>query len=107
MGIHYIASVRIIAKKILCDFWRRHADAEQPLKAWHREVALAVWKGPADVKRFYPSASILPDDRVVFNIKGNTYRLVVAVRYEFQIVYIRFIGTHSIMMGLMRGEYEY
>jgi mRNA interferase HigB len=95
MGIYYIKSVRIIAKKNLRDFWKRHADAEQPLKAWHKEAALSVWKSPADVKRLYPSASILPDHRVVFNIKGNTYRLVVAVRYEFHLVYIRFIGTHS------------
>ena len=95
MGIYYIGSVRVIAKKILRDFWKRHADAEQPLKAWHRETALAVWKSTADVKRLYPSASILPGDRIVFNIKGNTYRLVVAVRYEFRIVYLRFIGTHS------------
>jgi len=95
MGIPYIDAVRIIAKTILRDFWKRHADAEQPLKAWHKEASLAVWKSPADVKRLYPSASILSDNRMVFNIKGNTYRLVVAVRYEFHIVYIRFIGTHS------------
>lgn len=95
MGISYITIVRIIAKKILRDFWSRHADIEQPLKAWHKEAASAVWKGPADVKRLYPSASILPNNRVVFNIKGNTYRLIVAVRYELRIVYIRFIGTHA------------
>ena len=72
MGNIYIKGVRIIAKKILRDFWGRHADAEQPLKAWHREVAFAVWKSPADVKRLYPTAGILPENRLVFNIKGNT-----------------------------------
>jgi mRNA interferase HigB len=95
MGISYIDGLRIIAKRILRDFWLRHADAEQSLKAWHKEAAFAIWKSPADVKRWYPSASILSDNRVVFNIKGNTYRLVVADRYEFHLVYIRFIGTHD------------
>lgn len=95
MGILYITIMRIIAKKILRDFWNRHADVEQPLRAWHKEAMDAVWNGPADVKRSYPSASILPNNRVVFNIKGNAYRLIVAVRYELHIIYIRFIGTHA------------
>ncbi len=96
MGICYIDTVvRIIAKKILREYWIRHADSEQPLKAWHKEALLAEWNSPADIKRAYSSASILPGNRVVFNIKGNTYRLVVAIRYDFHIVYIRFIGTHS------------
>ena len=91
----YLDDVRIIAKKKLRDFWKRRADCEQPLKAWHKEATHLEWRTPADVQRLYPSASILPNDSVVFNIKGNTYRLVVAIRYEFHIVYIRFIGTHS------------
>ena len=74
---------------------QHHADSEQALKAWHKVTQLAIWKSPADIRRIYPSASILPNDRVVFNIKGNNYRLVVAIRYDFKIVFIRFIGTHS------------
>jgi mRNA interferase HigB len=93
--ILYITLVRVIAKKILRDFWQHHADSEQALKAWHKETQLAIWKSPADTRRIYPSASFLPNDRVVFNIKGNNYRLVVAIRYDFKIVFIRFIGTHS------------
>lgn len=64
------------------------------MRAWYTEAKKAAWKGPQDIKTQYRAASILQNNRVVFNIKGNTYRLVVAVKYEFQIVYIRFIGTH-------------
>ena len=76
-------------------FWLVYRDAEGPIKSWFLEAKKATWKTPADVKEHYSSASILADNRVVFNIKGNTYRLVVAVNYRFQIVYIRFIGAHQ------------
>ena len=87
--------MRIIAVKTLKLFWKRHNDTEQPLKAWYAEVKAANWRSPAEIKRFYRSASILGNNRVVFNIKGNSYRLVTAVNYNFNIVYIRFIGTHK------------
>lgn len=70
------------------------ADAKQPLDAWFREVKKAQWTTPADIKEKYKSASIVGDNRVVFNIAGNKYRLVVRINYKAKIVYIRFIGTH-------------
>jgi len=87
--------VRIIALKTLKLFWEKHPDAESPLRAWYTEAKKAAWKSPQDIKTEYRTASILGNNRVVFNIKGNTYRLVVAVRYDFQLVYIRFLGTHA------------
>lgn len=86
--------MRVISVKTLKLFWEKHPDAESPLRAWYTEAKKARWKGPQDIKTEYRTASILRNNRVVFNIKGNTYRLVVAVKYEFQIVYIRFIGGH-------------
>ena len=86
--------MRIIAKTALRNFWARHPDAEQPLRAWHSETKRAAWKTPADVKLQFRSASILRGERAVFNIGGNKYRLVVKINYSFGVVYIRFIGTH-------------
>jgi mRNA interferase HigB len=81
----------------LREFWERdgRGDAMQPLVAWFREAEVAEWRSPADIKRHYATASFVGDDRVVFNIGGNKYRLVVAVRYELGIVFIRFVGTHA------------
>ena len=87
--------MRIIAKKILRDFWEAHVNSEQQLKAWYQETSKAEWKNPNEIKKEYPSASFLPDNRVVFNIKGNHYRLIVKVNYDYQMIWIRFIGTHS------------
>lgn len=87
--------MRVIAKKILREFWTRHPDCEQQLKAWYQEADTAQWKGPADIKRDYPAASILENNRIVFNIKGNHYRLIVRINYHYQMVWIRFIGTHA------------
>jgi mRNA interferase HigB len=88
--------VRIFNRSTLQEFWEKHADAEQPLRAWFAEVSKAKWEATTDVTRRYRSADFLPGDRIVFNIKGNTYRLVVAVKYRpFYCVYIRFIGTHA------------
>jgi len=70
------------------------ADAEEPLLAWFREVEKAEWNGPSASKK-YRNASIVGDNRVVFNIKGNDYRLVVKINYPYRVVYIRFIGTHA------------
>ncbi len=86
--------MRIIAKTALRNFREEHPDAEQPLRAWHSEAKAAAWSAPADVKAKYRSANILRGGRVVFNIGGNKYRLVVKVNYPFHVVYIRFIGTH-------------
>jgi mRNA interferase HigB len=74
--------MRIIAVKTLREFWNAHADAEQPLKAWYKEATESVWKEPNDIKIRYPSADVLPGNRVVFNIKGNTYRLIVKIHYN-------------------------
>lgn len=87
--------MRVIAKKILRDFWVKHADCEQQLKSWFKEASNAEWKGPSDIKRNYPSASVLVNNRIVFNIKGNAYRLIVRINYHYQMVWIRFIGTHA------------
>ena len=87
--------MRVISVKTLKEYWREHPDAESSLRAWSTEAKRAVWEGPHHIKAAYRTASILRNNRVVFNIKGNAYRLVVAVKYEFQIVYIRFVGTHA------------
>lgn len=86
---------RIIAKSTLREYWEKHADSEQYLKTWYDTVKSAKWFSPNDVKRTYISASILKDSRVVFNIKGNSYRLIVKFNYEKQWAFIRFIGTHA------------
>ena len=87
--------MRVIAKRTLLDFWKKHADSEQQLKAWYNEAEQAEWKSPNDIKKDYPSASILEDNRMVFNIKGNNYRLIVRINYKYGVVWIRFIGTHA------------
>lgn len=87
--------MRIVALGTLKEFCGRHPDAEQPLKAWYDEAKAAEWKTPAEIKEQYRSASILKNKRVVFNIKGNDYRLIVAIAYKLGVVYIKFIGTHE------------
>jgi len=87
--------MRIIAKAALAAFWMDHPDAEQPLKAWHDEASKATWTAPQQIKAQYRSASIRPDRRIVFNIKGNDYRLVVAIAFKSQVIYVKFIGTHA------------
>jgi mRNA interferase HigB len=97
-------SMRVIARKTLREFWARHAEVEAPLLAWFREVEGADWQGPRDVKARYQSASFLVGNRVVFNIKGNRYRLVVRVDYAFHLVFIRFIGAHAEYDRIDAGE---
>ncbi len=87
--------MRVVAVKTLRDFWDAHRDAKQPLLAWYDEASNATWAQPADIKAQYSNASILKNRRVVFNIKGNDYRLIVAVAYKLGVVYIKFIGTHA------------
>lgn len=86
---------RIIAKRVLREFWKKHADAEQYLKTWYETAKTSNWRTPNDVKQSYRNASILTGSRVVFNVKGNAYRLVVKFNYERQWAFIRFVGTHS------------
>lgn len=90
-----LLSMRIFSRSTLRDFWLRHADSEQPLKSWYREAERSQWRAPNEIKAEYPSASILADNRIVFNIKGNTYRLIVKINYDYGAVWIRFIGTHA------------
>lgn len=87
--------MRVISRKALRDCWTKHADAEQPLRAWYDDVKRAKWRVPSDIKSVYRNASFVGNNRVVFNIKGNDYRLVVAVNYAAGIVYVRFVGTHG------------
>ena len=87
--------MRIIAKRTLRKFWELHPDAEEALLAWYREVEKEDWDTPAEVKEKYRTASVIGKNRVVFNIKGNDYRLVVKINYPYRVVYIRFVGTHA------------
>lgn len=87
--------MRITGKKILYDFCHCHADAKRPLDAWHKQVRKTGWTNPAAVRQQYGSASIIGNNRVVFNIKGNSYRLVVKINYEMGVVNVRFVGTHT------------
>ena len=95
LGAWYNTDMRIISRRTLREFWERHPDARQALQAWYADAKRAVWKRLADIKEVYRNASIIAHNRVVFNIKGNRYRLVVAVNYEYGMVYIRFVGTHE------------
>lgn len=87
--------MRIISKRRLREFWERHPSAAAGLHAWFREEEQADWDMPARVKERYRSASIVGDNRVVFDIKGNDYRLVVKINYPYRTVYVRFVGTHA------------
>lgn len=89
--------MRIIAFRTLREFFEKpeFADSETSLRAWYHDVKVAEWECSNDLKKQYKNASIVGEGRIVFNIKGNSYRLVVAIDYEFQVIFIRFIGTHS------------
>ena len=87
--------MRTIALRTLRVYWEKHPETKQVLLAWYRDAKRAMWESPADIKAVYRNASIIGNNRVVFNIRGNQYRLVVAVNYQFGIVYVRFIGTHG------------
>lgn len=86
--------MRIIARKTLREFWERHPDSEHALKAWYNDAKQAAWASPNAIRQTYATASIIANNRVVFNIRGNHYRVIVAINYEYQIMYIRFVGTH-------------
>jgi mRNA interferase HigB len=88
--------VRILSRSTLVEFWQLHPDAEKPLRLWFSLVEKAAWKGPADIATIFGSADFLPGNRVVFDIKGNTYRLIAQVKYApLFLVFIRFLGTHA------------
>jgi mRNA interferase HigB len=87
--------MRIISKKTLKDYWEQEPATKAALQAWHAEAKNAEWSSPADLKARYATASILKDGRVVFNICGNKYRLVVWINYDFCTIYVRFVGTHK------------
>lgn len=89
--------MRIVSKRTLRDFWQQplYSDSQGQLEAWHDEVLKADWSTPQELKAQFGNASILQNSRVVFNIKGNDYRLVVQINYPFRMVYVRFVGTHA------------
>ncbi|MFX4277317.1 type II toxin-antitoxin system HigB family toxin [Aliarcobacter butzleri] len=89
--------MRIISQKTIKDFYEQtlYQDSKESLEAWHKEAIKADWQNPNDIKEQYRSASIIENNRVVFNIHGNKYRLIVKINYFAKVVYIRFIGTHK------------
>lgn len=93
-------NMRVVAKRTLREFWERYPDAGDALKAWYAEAEAASWQNPAEIKTQYRSASIVGDNRVVFNICGNKYRLVVKISYKNGVVLIRFVGTHKEYDGI-------
>ena len=86
---------RILSKRTIKEFWVKHLDSKDYLETWYETVKGANWQNPNDIKDFYSTVSILKDSRVVFNIKGNHYRLAAKINYEKQWLFIRFIGTHK------------
>lgn len=89
--------MRVIAFRTIREFFDRteYADSEASLRAWYHDAKRAQWKSSNELKQLYKSASIIGEGRIVFNIKGNSYRLVVAIDYEHQVIFVRFIGTHK------------
>jgi mRNA interferase HigB len=87
--------MRVIALSALREFWTKHPQAETPLRVWYAEAGRAEWKSPADIKAAHRNASFLAKNRVVFNVKGNDYRLVAAVHYNRGMMFTRFVGTHA------------
>ncbi len=87
--------MRIIKLQTLKRFWENHKDAEEPLKAWFKEAECSSWQTFQDIKNRFGNADVLPGNRVVFNIKGNKYRLIVKIHYNIGVIYIRFVGTHA------------
>lgn len=87
--------MRVISKRTLLKFGVEHPDAINPLAAWYAEAAKAQWPTPQEIKTHYKTASFLTGNRVVFNIGGNKYRLIVKINYPYGMVYIRFVGTHA------------
>jgi len=95
LSLYKLFQLRVISIKTLRTFWEKHADSQQQLKAWYQEAEKAIWKNSNELKAEYPSASILEDNRICFNIKGNHYRLIVRINFTHQMMWIRFVGTHA------------
>lgn len=93
----YICAMRVIAFRTLREFYEKseYSDSEISIRSWYHDAKTADWRNSNEFKQQYVNASIVGEGRVVFNIKGNAYRLVVAIDYEFQVIFIRFIGTHK------------
>ncbi len=87
--------MRIIAKRTLRNFWEKHADAEVTLRIWYKETEKAKWKNLNELKSKHKSVDYVGNDRYVFNIKGNHYRLIAKIDFTFQLIFIRFVGTHA------------
>jgi mRNA interferase HigB len=87
--------MHVVSVKPLREFWTKHSDAEQPLKAWFREATAANWTSFDQIKARYRTADVIPGNRVIFNIKGNHYRLIVRIHYNTGRLFIRFVGTHA------------
>ncbi|HET6599421.1 MAG TPA: type II toxin-antitoxin system HigB family toxin [Burkholderiaceae bacterium] len=87
--------MRVISRPKLAAFWQQHPASRQALQGWLEDARRAQWTSPQDIKRGYASVSFVAGNRVVFNIKGNDYRLVVAVAYRYRALYIKFVGTHA------------
>ena len=96
--------MRVIAISTLRDFWVKHPQAEMPLRSWFADASRASWKTPTDIKAAHRNASFLGSNRVVFNIKGNDYRLIVAIHYNRGMMYIRFVGTHTEYNSIDAGK---
>ncbi len=92
----YCVAMQVIAKATLREFWERHPQAKSPLSLWHAAVSKVEWNGPADVKRMFGTkVDFVADNRLIFDISGNKYRLIVHVAYEYRRVLIKFVGTHA------------
>lgn len=98
--------MRVIARSTLEAFWKEHPDSEKALRAWYHEVSKANWMCPQDIKAHYRNASILKGRRVVFNIAGNKYRLVVEVVYQICVIYVKFVGSHEQYDKIDAEEYD-
>lgn len=87
--------MRIISRKALREFWDVHLDAEPHLREWLQAVQPVSWRTPQEIREQFPRASFVGSNRVIFNIRGNRYRLVVAISYAYGIIYVRFVGSHA------------
>ena len=87
--------MNVISKRTLITFYEQHPQAKSALEVWHSDARKSTWSSPADIKELYASASFLQDNRVVFNIKGNDFRLIVHIDYPRKIVRVKFIGSHA------------
>jgi mRNA interferase HigB len=89
---------------MLREFWEKHPQSEMPLRSWYADACHADWRTPADIKATHRNASFVGSNRVIFNIKGNDYRLIVAVHYNRGMLYIRFVGTHAEYDAINAGK---